>query len=208
MDYWKQVPPRVNLGSICIGDSDSSTGVAPVRFDCPYVCRLIIHSLSVIGGLTKNETGEAPSVPENYTVRFTSNPPGNMLVFTEDGEGHGVGIEGTVQHECNIVPIVDEDYRFIMRQRREEAEKPKRTTQYFEHSGKNRILENVHGKFFATSNPTAAPKRRKMEDIRKDRLPREEVIEMIFKAYETHPHWSLKGMTEHLKQPTVFILFD
>jgi transcription initiation factor TFIIF subunit beta len=44
-----------------------------------------------------------------------------------------------------------------------------------------------------------------MEDIRKDRLPREEMIEIIFKCFETHPYWSLKGMVEHTKQPTVCI---
>jgi hypothetical protein len=81
-----------------------------------------------------------------------------MLVFSEDGQGHGEGIEGTVQHECNIVPVIDDQYRQIMRQRREEAEKPKRTTQYYENRGRNRMLENVVGKFFATANPTAAPK--------------------------------------------------
>jgi hypothetical protein len=32
-----------------------------------------------------------------------------------------------------------------------------------------------------------------MEDIRKDRLPREEMIEILFKCFETHPHWSLKS---------------
>jgi hypothetical protein len=31
-------------------------------------------------------------------------------------------------------------------------------TQYVEHSGKNRMVENVVNKFFATANPVGAPK--------------------------------------------------
>jgi hypothetical protein len=41
-----------------------------------------------------------------------------------------------------------------------------------------------------------------MEEIRKDRLPREEMLEMVFKAYESNPYWALKSMVEHTKQPT------
>lgn len=80
------------------------------------------------------------ALPLHYDLAITSNPPGNVLAFSTEtnvaAEAHlvntarganrrddvterVVAICGTIQHECNVLPPMDEKYRQIMRLRRE-----------------------------------------------------------------------------------------
>ncbi len=142
-DFWTKAPVRSELGHIRIGEIDPKTGVPPVA----------LH-------LTQTETiadegGQPSVVPKNYTIKFTSTPPGNMLVFSQNEDGsRALAIEGSVQHECSVTPVMDDDYRGIMRQRRQIAEKPKRTTQTCEIKGTDQV-QNVTQRFLDPSKPAA-----------------------------------------------------
>lgn len=118
MEHWQSQPQNAPLGHVRIGKTDDK-GVPPVT----------LHTI------------DHPGIPKTFNIKFTSNPPGNMLMFTENEQGKAVGIEGTIQHECTVVPNMDEDYRRIMRERREEAERPKRSVQVVEAKGKSQMLE-------------------------------------------------------------------
>ena len=140
MDFWGKSGPRAELGRIRIGQIDPKTGVPPVSLNLTHADDTSNESVNI--------------VPKNYQIKFTSTPPGNMLVFSQNKDGNSaVGIEGTIQHECSVVPVMDDDYRNIMRLRREAAEKPKRTTQLFELKGAEQMVRNVTQRFLDPSKP-------------------------------------------------------
>jgi transcription initiation factor TFIIF subunit beta len=141
-------------------------------------------------------------------LEIASNPPGNVLIFTQDArEGHAVSLEGVVQHECRVMPYMSDDYRQMIRQRREEAERPKRTTQMFESKGSDRMVRLGGAGFSLGEKPALMvnARKRRNEDLRRDRLPKEEVMELLFKVFETKNHWSLKELVEVTQQPVVYL---
>lgn len=37
------------------------------------------------------------------------------------------------------------------------------------------------------------------------RIPRNELLDMLFTLFESAPYWKIKDLTEHVKQPQVFL---
>lgn len=87
--------------------------------------------------------GSSKFLPMEYSVEVTPSLSNNTVVFSESVEdAKAKRIIGMVQHECKALPLMNEEYRSIMRSRRVEAEKPKRMTQMFESSGSVRMVKN------------------------------------------------------------------
>jgi hypothetical protein len=98
-----------------------------------------------------NNTAPPPAVPKNYHVNLVSQPSGSVLIFSEHPEtGAAVAIEGTVQYEFNITPELNEDYRAIMRARRQQAETKTRSTQMLDVSADLHAVSAVSQRFMNT----------------------------------------------------------
>lgn len=126
MRQWAEAPEHTDLGSIRIETNATSQQ----------------GKTTPIVTLHLRETAETAQFPKNYQLQFKNSPPGNMLVFTERTEDASLAqsIEGWVQHECNVQPVMDDSYRNMLRARRVEAERPKRTTQAIEVTGQSRLI--------------------------------------------------------------------
>ena len=114
-------------------------------------------------------------------------------------------IRGKVEQECQLKPILNEEYRSVMKMRNIESNRPRRTVQVVE-SGSAGIQVGLIPHVNETE--LLLKKKRKFEpDTRKERLPKAEVMDLIFKAFEKFAHWTLKGLVEHTQQPTVLHSF-
>lgn len=112
-------------------------------------------------------------------------------------------IRGKVEQECQLKPILNDDYRSIMKMRNVESNRPRRTVQVVE-SGSAGIQVGLIPHVNETE--LLLKKKRKFEpDSRKERLPKAEVMDLVFKAFEKFAHWTLKGLVDYTQQPTVFI---
>lgn len=172
MQYWSKAEPSSTLGTLSIGDKDPKTGIPKVsiRVAKPLLMKINseIDDDNQNEGSGKNIKQEiefpAELIPVNYDIKFTSNPPGNMLVFTEDSNSMAKGIEGTVQHECHATPIMNEEYRNIMRYRRSQASKPSRSTRALSDESKpiedrtrKRMVIPTTDSYLMTAQPALAP---------------------------------------------------
>lgn len=110
-------------------------------------------------------------------------------------------IRGKVEQECQLKPILNEDYRGIMKMRNIESNRPRRTVQVVE-SGSAGIQVGLIP--HVNESELLLKKKRKFEpETRKERLPKAEVMDLVFKAFEKFAHWTLKGLVDHTQQPTV-----
>lgn len=110
-------------------------------------------------------------------------------------------IRGKVEQECQLKPILNDDYRGIMKMRNIESNRPRRTVQVVE-SGSAGIQVGLIPHVNETE--LLLKKKRKFEpDTRKERLPKAEVMDLVFKAFEKFAHWTLKGLVDYTQQPTV-----
>lgn len=148
-----------------------------------------------------NTQGPCSDLPSEYNLRF-SRCDQQMHIFCEDMAGRAVRIEGKVEQICSMNPLgVGEEYRRVMRARNEEANRPKRTIQLVhdeQESARVGMVKHVN------EHEMLMRKKRKNEpDLRRERLPREDVIDLIFRAFERIPHWTFKGLIEETQQPSV-----
>lgn len=87
-----------------------------------------------------------------------------------------------------------------------EAEKPKRSIQIMEGKGIHTMIKPTSDSFlYGKPALTAAEKKKMAEENRRERLPREEMLELIFKCFENRPYWSMKEIQEYTRQPAVYI---
>ena len=68
------------------------------------------------------------SLPKNYSLSFTNTNPSNEYVFTEVND-QAFEVSGKIQYEASMGPVIDDDYRAIMRNRTVEATTKTRMTQ-------------------------------------------------------------------------------
>lgn len=147
-------------------------------------------------------------VPKNYKLQFTNYSPKtgviptNEYIFTDNGKGAGYSVEGIVHNEATISPIVDDHYRKIMQKRTLAASKPRRQTQVLDENSEKEA-------FRMTSNESNSfvmqPIRKKTVQEKRERLPREEVISLIFQAYEKYEYWNFSGLVDYTNQPQTYL---
>lgn len=139
----------------------------------------------------------------------------------------GKTISGTVHHECTATPTHVDSYRGIMRKRVMEAETPQRSVQEIGKSnqpmfvpGAGSALANtgfsdftvcvfllsrgcVYGDLIRSWQPS---KRQKTDNKEKaTRMPRNELMDVLFVAFDRYPYWSFKGLLEHIRQPSQYL---
>ena len=44
-----------------------------------------------------------------------------------------------------------------------------------------------------------------MAEMKRERLPKEDVMNMLFSAFEKHTYWALKGLVDYTKQPVQYL---
>lgn len=167
-----------------------------------------------------SENGPCSDLPKDYLLQFVKRPQQQQIhMFCESPAGgiclylmidlnlnlslEALMIRGKVEQECQLKPILNDDYRSIMKMRNVESNRPRRTVQVVE-SGSAGIQVGLIPHVNETE--LLLKKKRKFEpDSRKERLPKAEVMDLVFKAFEKFAHWTLKGLVDYTQQPTVFI---
>ncbi|OMJ29609.1 Transcription initiation factor IIF subunit beta [Smittium culicis] len=114
-------------------------------------------------------------------------------------------ITGTIHHECTVTPKLDESYQEIMRKRIFDSSNSLRSVQVLgtTHKNSNLFSPGLAGKSFMINNrrkALLANKEQKME-----RIPRNELIDLLFGAFGKFAYWTLKGLIEYTKQPSAFL---
>lgn len=168
-----------------------------------------------------SNNGPCSDLPKDYLLQFVKRPQqqqihmfcespagGNNRYFDFSCKGYfleALMIRGKVEQECQLKPILNDEYRNVMKMRNIESNRPRRSVQVVE-SGSAGIKVGLIPHVNETE--LLLKKKRKFEpDLRKERLPKAEVMDLVFKAFEKFAHWTLKGLVDHTQQPTVIIIF-
>eukprot|EP01133_Synstelium_polycarpum_P016339 gene16339-19436_t len=160
-------------------------------------------SLSLSISRANNESEEM----QLTTTPSTENNP--IKVFSEDLE-NALAFEGSVGLKVDIrMDINSAAYRELCKSR---------TTTYNTKTSQSKILEghesitqlnkiqdpNKIQLSTAIYLPGRAGKK-KSQDDKRERLPEEDLIDLIFKAFEVKNFWDLKGLTSYTDQPTAWL---
>lgn len=110
------------------------------------------------------------------------------------------------------------EYREVLRKRRLEAQKPKRTVKTLDESDRAQTNMLTSG---VSSHANRTPKTSFIAGVgtpintgRKapgqvtekfTRLPRNELLDILFELYDQYPYWSIKGLRSRVQQPEVYL---
>lgn len=189
----------LNGMSLSGGNQGSECEIGLVRLyaataDSPARVSVILNSEGV---------QELHECPREYDMKFVKSQQ-KMHLFSESGTGKATAIEGRVEQECHMKPIMNEEYRAMLHQRTIEANRPKRTVQLVD-SRSSAVQVGLIPHVRESDLLNRRKQRLGEPDQRRERLPETEVMNMLFKAFEQYPLWSLRGLADHTHQPVMHI---
>lgn len=113
------------------------------------------------------------------------------------------GIAGTVCHECQVMPSMnDPNYHKIVEQRRNIVK--------FNNKEKITTLDETVGVTMShtgmsmksdTSNFLKVGREKAKSNVKSIRMPKKEILDYLFKLFDEYDYWSLKGLKERTRQP-------
>ncbi|KAG5438073.1 hypothetical protein PCANB_000420 [Pneumocystis canis] len=120
-----------------------------------------------------------------------------------------IALVGTIAHECNISPIINEQYRKVMQARSRAASEPKRKIQMLN------THNSLTGNFMTLGTPETNAgrfstfikntKQKNASDQKASRLPRNELLDILFKCFDDYDYYSMKTLKEITKQPETYL---
>lgn len=164
-------------------------------------------------------------LPHQYDLNITNQNVRNEYIMKEQdfrvskGADAGSGVRrlkktalvGHAVNECTLVAdVADSNYKYVLEQRKlMELPNAERQTTMLD------SLAGVGGaKYGATLRQQKASWRRQVlkKQIAKNstdgkaiRIPRNELLDMLFRAFEETPYWTVKGLRERTRQPEVYL---
>ncbi|CAB91188.1 Transcription initiation factor IIF subunit beta [Schizosaccharomyces pombe] len=152
---------------------------------------------------------ENADVPKIYNLRVMNKFVRNSYVFRESETSSSMkstALVGTVAHECNVSPVINDDYRRVMQKRALAASAPKRKVQMIDDRGGSLLAPGTLGsRSRSTTSFIRNVKPRTGEGLKNSRIPRNELLDILFKCFEDYEYWTLKGLREYVKQPEVYL---
>lgn len=133
-------------------------------------------------------------IPSDYTMKFTEIKQ-NVYILNKDEKS--AKIEGIVTKECKVCPVINQSY--INYKKRASQENLSKQTVVMQEVGFDKLgsIKELEG---------LAKKRKKMlQDKKRERLDKQEVMDIIFKAFEDNEAWTAKDLADFSGQPLAYI---
>lgn len=127
------------------------------------------------------------------------------------------------QMTASVLPIpgsssqasITPEYREVLRKRHLEASKPKRSVKQLDESDISRrnMLTSGVGLGFVKSNSSkssliaskANNKKSASSSEKFARMPKNELLDMLFELFEEFPYWAIKGLRAKVQQPEAYL---
>ncbi|KAJ7644311.1 transcription initiation factor IIF, beta subunit-domain-containing protein [Roridomyces roridus] len=123
-------------------------------------------------------------------------------------------LTGRIKHDCNLRPALTASYRRQMRERHIKANTPVRQIMRIEDAGIaggrggiRRLTSGVGVGAGGTFNELVKtkPKPAKGQFERMARIPRNQLLDLIFQLFRETPRWGIKPLRERTQQPEVYL---
>jgi len=159
------------------------------------------------------ETGES----DEYEMDIVNDAVENQVVVAEREKFPGTAsrarttiLTGRVKHECNLRPMFTDRYRQRLKQRAIAANMPKKQIKWIDEAGLggrgkiNMLTSGVMNAMpFNFGRPRPKPAKGQFE--RMARMPRDQLLDELFRAFQERERWSIKVLRERTQQPEAYL---
>ncbi|CAG5857993.1 unnamed protein product [Menidia menidia] len=123
----------------------------------------------------------------------------SVSFFSTDGLLDKLALEGMVVQRAECRPAVSESYMKLKRLQIEESSKPVRLSQQLSKP----VTSNY--KPVAIHDYNREYEKRKKEEGKRARATKQQVLDMLFSAFEKHQYYNIKDLVDITKQPVIYL---
>ncbi|XP_058632641.1 general transcription factor IIF subunit 2 isoform X2 [Onychostoma macrolepis] len=150
---------------------------------------------------TIDTIGEKSSVvraPREHPFTLQTVGGHTLTVFTENSSDK-IALEGVVVQRAECRPAVSENYMKLKKLQIEELSKPLRFSQQLDKA----VTTNY--KPVANHSYNLDYEKRKKEEGKRARADKQQVLDMLFSAFEKHQFYNIKDLVDITKQPVIYL---
>ncbi|XP_036837958.1 general transcription factor IIF subunit 2-like isoform X5 [Oncorhynchus mykiss] len=197
---WAKASGRGEVGKLRIGKNQ---GKAEVEFT-------LNEDLTMIDSLGDKPSGVQAPRDHPFTMQTVGGQ--TLAVFTETQSESSkerrhrfsflterISLEGLVVQRAECRPAVSENYMKLKRLQIEELSKPVRLSQQLEKA----VTTNY--KPVANHSYNLEYDRKKKEEGKRARVDKQQVLDMLFSAFEKHQYYNIKDLVDITKQPVSYL---
>ena len=153
---------------------------------------------SLVTGSAATATGAGGKLkyPKAYDLVVKMANGQQTTIFSENPTTDQRALEGVVVRRCDLKPQMNEGYRSLNRARLIQSESGNRTVQV---SGVKKV------NYKPTDHSLGKKTREDPSRDKRERMPREQLDDVIFKAFEKHQFYTLRGLVEITQQVRTFM---
>uniref|UniRef100_A0A3P8WJT4 General transcription factor IIF subunit 2 n=1 Tax=Cynoglossus semilaevis TaxID=244447 RepID=A0A3P8WJT4_CYNSE len=177
---WTKATGRGEVGKLRICKKGNQ-GKAEVSFT-------LNEELTVIEGIE----AKTVSAPRDHPFTMQSVGGQTLAVFTETSSDK-IAVEGLVVQRAECRPAVNENYMKLKRLQIEESCKPARLSQQLDRA----VTSNY--KPVANHTYNLEYERKKKEEGKRARADKQQVLDMLFSAFEKHQYYNIKDLVDITK---------
>ncbi|KAM9397481.1 general transcription factor IIF subunit 2 isoform 2-T2 [Salvelinus alpinus] len=187
---WAKASGRGEVGKLRIGKNQ---GKAEVEFT-------LNEDLTMIDGLGDKPSGVQAPRDHPFTMQTVGGQ--TLAVFTEtqsESSKDRISLEGLVVQRAECRPAASENYMKLKRLQIEELSKPVRLSQQLEKA----VTTNY--KPVANHSYNLEYDRKKKDEGKRARADKQQVLDMLFSAFEKHQYYNIKDLVDVTKQPVSYL---
>ncbi|XP_041732101.1 general transcription factor IIF subunit 2-like isoform X2 [Coregonus clupeaformis] len=187
---WAKASGRGEVGKLRIGKNQ---GKAEVAFT-------LNEDLTMIDSLGDKPSGVQAPRDHPFTMQTVGGQ--TLAVFTEtqsESSKDKISLEGVVVQRAECRPAVSESYMKLKRLQMEELSKPVRLSQQLDKA----VTTNY--KPVANHSYNLEYDRKKKEEGKRARADKQQVLDMLFSAFEKHQYYNIKDLVDITKQPVSYL---
>ncbi|NP_001167406.1 general transcription factor IIF subunit 2 isoform X2 [Salmo salar] len=187
---WAKASGRGEVGKLRIGKNQ---GKAEVAFT-------LNEDLTMIDSLGDKPSGVQAPRDHPFTMQTVGGQ--TLAVFTEtqsESSKERISLEGLVVQRAECRPAVSESYMKLKRLQIEELSKPLRLSQQLEKA----VTTNY--KPVANHSYNLEYDRKKKDEGKRARADKQQVLDMLFSAFEKHQYYNIKDLVDITKQPVSYL---
>ncbi|XP_072321887.1 general transcription factor IIF subunit 2 isoform X4 [Eucyclogobius newberryi] len=158
----------------------------------PEVTFTLNEELTVIDGI------DTVAAPREHPFTMQTVGGQTLAVFTETPSDK-VALEGMVVQRAECRPVVSASYMRLKKLQIKESSKPARLSKHLEKAVTNNY------KPVANHANNLEYERRKKEEGKRARADKQQVLDMLFSAFEKHQYYNIKDLVDITKQPVIYL---
>uniref|UniRef100_A0A671MWQ7 General transcription factor IIF subunit 2 n=1 Tax=Sinocyclocheilus anshuiensis TaxID=1608454 RepID=A0A671MWQ7_9TELE len=171
---------------------------------CKYVSFTLNEELTIID--TTGQKSSMVRAPREHPFTLQTVGGQTLAVFTENSSGENqdvttykIALEGVVVQRAECRPAVSENYMRLKKLQIEELSKPLRFSQQLDKA----VTTNY--KPVANHSYNLDYEKRKKEEGKRARADKQQVLDMLFSAFEKHQYYNIKDLVDITKQPVIYL---